>query len=186
MSEHLHPDIDSLNAFVEGVLQEHERVECLAHLAECPRCRELGFLAQEPPSVAVMPRPAISWRRWFAPIPVLTAAAVICIALTGMWLYLRRPRMEASTRDVARVTQPRPQSPDNRVEAPIPEPSVARKMTLSARTRRKSAPSAEQRPPVIAALPSIQPPPEVSIPGPAPPPLRSSLPQPQPSPSLTY
>ena len=37
MSEYLqpglHPDPDSLNAFVEGVLPEHERLQCLAHLA---------------------------------------------------------------------------------------------------------------------------------------------------------
>ena len=44
----LHPDADSLNAFIEGVLAEHERIECLAHLSECARCREIVYLAQEP------------------------------------------------------------------------------------------------------------------------------------------
>jgi len=57
----LHPDADSLNAFIEGVLPEHERLQCMAHLAECSRCREVVFLAHEPP-----PAPAAS-----APTPAL-------------------------------------------------------------------------------------------------------------------
>ena len=45
MSEHLQPEW--LNTFVEGVLPEHERIACLAHLAECARCREIVFVAQQ-------------------------------------------------------------------------------------------------------------------------------------------
>ena len=202
MSEHLHPDIDSLNAFVEGVLQEDERLQCLAHLAECDRCREVVFLAQEPRSVAVAPRPAFSWRRWFAPIPVLAATAVVCIALVAIWLSLRS-RIGAPTRDVAvRVTQPA-QSPYNRVEAQIPKPSVARKVTQSARARRKPESSAEEKPPLSArantpapvakdarpesapaAPSSIQPPPDVSVTATAPPPIPFSIPQVQPPPAI--
>ena len=71
MSERLHPgvhpDADSLSAFVEGVLPEHERAECLAHLAECSRCREVVFLAQgapvAPAAPALVPTPAR--QRWF-------------------------------------------------------------------------------------------------------------------------
>ena len=59
MSEHLHPglhpDADSLNAFIEGVLPEHERLACLAHLADCSRCREIVYLAQEPVAPAPIP-----------------------------------------------------------------------------------------------------------------------------------
>jgi hypothetical protein len=37
MSEHfepgVHPDADLLSAFAEGVLAEHERMECMSHLA---------------------------------------------------------------------------------------------------------------------------------------------------------
>ena len=140
MSEHLHPDIDSLNAFVEGVLQEHERLQCLAHIAECPRCRELVFLAQEPPTVRVAPSPALGWRRWFTPIPVLAAAAIVCIALGGTWLYLRS-RMEAPPREVVatRVKQP-PQSPENRVEPQVSKPSIAREEKHSVRARSYAPP----------------------------------------------
>src|ERR1700744_3608404 len=52
MSEHpqtgLHPDPDTLNAFIEGVLPEHERLACLTHFADCAACREVVYLAQEP------------------------------------------------------------------------------------------------------------------------------------------
>jgi hypothetical protein len=43
----LHPDAESLNAFAEQALPERERGEIVAHLAECGRCREVVFLAQE-------------------------------------------------------------------------------------------------------------------------------------------
>ena len=44
----LHPDPDTLNAFIEGVLPEHERLACLTHFAGCAACREVVYLAQGP------------------------------------------------------------------------------------------------------------------------------------------
>lgn len=41
-----HPDADQLSAFAEHVLPDHERLETLAHLAECPDCREIVFITQ--------------------------------------------------------------------------------------------------------------------------------------------
>ena len=43
----LHPDAESLNAFVEQMLPEGEREQILAHIAECGRCRQVVYLAQE-------------------------------------------------------------------------------------------------------------------------------------------
>jgi len=43
----LHPDAESLNAFVEQALPELERGQVMAHLAECGRCRQVVYLAQE-------------------------------------------------------------------------------------------------------------------------------------------
>ncbi|MGA9673676.1 MAG: zf-HC2 domain-containing protein [Terracidiphilus sp.] len=43
----LHPDAESLNAFVEQALPERERGQILAHLATCGRCRQVIYLAQE-------------------------------------------------------------------------------------------------------------------------------------------
>ena len=43
----LHPDADSLNAFVEQALAGSEREQVQAHLAACSRCRQVIYLAQE-------------------------------------------------------------------------------------------------------------------------------------------
>src|SRR5258707_15881784 len=86
-----HPDADTLSAFTEGVLPKHERAQCLAHLAECSRCREVVFLAQDtpadPPAPVLVPTPVR--QSWFRPRSHLAAAAVVCFALLGTWLYLR-------------------------------------------------------------------------------------------------
>ena len=42
-----HPDAESLNAFAEQALADQERGKILAHLAECSRCRQVVYLAQE-------------------------------------------------------------------------------------------------------------------------------------------
>ena len=42
-----HPDAESLNAFAERALPERERGQIVAHLAECSRCRQVIFLAQQ-------------------------------------------------------------------------------------------------------------------------------------------
>jgi hypothetical protein len=41
-----HPDADLLSAFAQHVLPDHERLETIAHLAECADCRQIVFLAQ--------------------------------------------------------------------------------------------------------------------------------------------
>ena len=91
MTEHLHPgphpDAELVNAFVEGVLPEHERQECLSHFAECSRCREIVFLAQPPASVLVPPAVAPVWRRWFAPVPAFSAALAACTLIVAVSLY---------------------------------------------------------------------------------------------------
>ena len=42
----VHPDAESLNAFVERALPQPERAQIVAHLGTCARCREVDFLAQ--------------------------------------------------------------------------------------------------------------------------------------------
>jgi hypothetical protein len=86
MSEHLqpgmHPDPDSLNAFMEGVLPEHERLACMSHFAECPQCREVVYLAQEALPLAPATVKPLFWKRWLTPIPVLSAATIVLSAAT--------------------------------------------------------------------------------------------------------
>jgi hypothetical protein len=73
----LHPDADTLNAFVEEALPEHERLACLAHFAECAECRQVVFLTQEP-FPPELPKTEW-WRRWLAPLPALCSAAGILV-----------------------------------------------------------------------------------------------------------
>jgi hypothetical protein len=134
MSEHLnpgaHPDPDSLNAFLEGVLPEHERLECLTHFAQCPRCREVVFLAQEPPPASVAPKPAPSWRRWFTPVAVLSGAAA-CTLVVAVSLYPRHtpvaPARElvASSHPALPVPAPPPPAGARHEAQPRVEPATS-------------------------------------------------------------
>ena len=54
----MHPDADTLTAFVEQLLPADEREQVLTHMSTCARCREVAFLAQhaaevEPATLAV-------------------------------------------------------------------------------------------------------------------------------------
>jgi hypothetical protein len=98
MSEFLHPgqhpDADQLSAFAEHVLPGHERVDMLAHLAECADCRQIVFLgqraqeAQTPLSAA--PRSHVGWlKHWGRLWPV--AAAVACGLIVAALVQRRHP-----------------------------------------------------------------------------------------------
>lgn len=135
MSEYLHPgphpDADQLNAYREGVLPEHERLECLAHLAECGHCRQIVFLAQEVLAPSVSSAPAPLRRKWFAPIPIFGGAALAASALlviTSLHLHhapAPQPPKEVAQSDQAHSEQP---VPPTKNEEPIPaQPSSAGK-----------------------------------------------------------
>ena len=155
MSEHLHPglhpDADSLNAFIEGVLPEHERLECLAHLADCPRCREIVYLAQEPVAPASIHADRVPfWKRWFVPIPVL-AAAVVCVLLVSIGVYRLTRSIKVEPVLTAVATPPfEPPAPSSKplrqTPAPVPAKSIARRQPTLAPDRpaiiQNAAPSA--------------------------------------------
>jgi hypothetical protein len=158
MSEHLHPgvhpDADTLSAFVEGVLPEHERVQCLAHLAECSRCREVVFLAQDTPELVLVSAPAR--QRWLKPMPVLAAAAAVCVAAIASWLYLRS-RTGAPPRElVAQVTQAPSSTPENPVETPASKP-VAPKAIHPTPRRRSPEHKADEPSPTPVTMPEVAP-----------------------------
>jgi hypothetical protein len=76
-----HPDADQLSAFAEQILPDHERLETLAHLAECPDCRGIVFLAQraqetQDPAADAFPARTRWLRNWHKLWPV--AAALTC------------------------------------------------------------------------------------------------------------
>ena len=165
MSEQLHPgshpNADSLNAFMEGVLPEHERSECLAHLAECARCREIVFLAQEPQPASAVSNPVPRWRRWFAPIPILSGAAAASALVILVSLYSHRaseppaPPVVAEVRPPKYVPAPPPASiPEKAQVAASPRPTASPAVPPSAT---RPSPPAENPP--DTALASVEFPP---------------------------
>ena len=160
MREQLHLDADSLNAFIEGVLPEHERAQCLAHLAECARCRDVVFLAQDVPVSPAAPIPISTRRRWFQPIPLLAAAAAVCVAIIGTWLYLRSGPEARQPELTARLAQAPLSPPDNRVETPGPKPGIP-EASASARLRSAELPAQNPPPAPVKSpeAPRIAPPP---------------------------
>jgi len=169
MSEHPHPNADLLSAFVEGVLPEHERAQCLAHLAECSRCREVVFLTQEAHVVPTTPIlvPAPARQRWFRPLPLLAVAAAVCVALLGAWLYLRS-KTGAPPRELAAQVTPAPApTPQGPAEAPAPKP-VDRKAIPKISRRSRPGPKPEEAPPAPVRVPEAAPaapPPATAEPG---------------------
>jgi hypothetical protein len=152
----VHPDPDSLGAYIEGTLPEHERAQCLAHLAECPRCREIAFLAQEASATPVVSQPVPGWRRWFAPVPVFAAAVAVCVAVVSSWLYLRHTAGGPAPDVVAHVSEAPPPP------APPRAPSVATEAPSRKPAPRRTVPAT----PPEKTSPVPVPPPAVNVPVP--------------------
>jgi Carboxypeptidase regulatory-like domain/Putative zinc-finger len=116
----LHPNADALSAFLEGVLPEHERAECLTHLANCVQCREVVFLAREAAETeepaAVQEAAVPFWRKLLRPMPVLAAAAT-AILFFSVGLYRMIRPAEQKPVVIADVEQP--------VPAPKAEPEIS-------------------------------------------------------------
>jgi hypothetical protein len=166
----LHPDPDALNAFVEGVLPEHERVGCLAHLAECAQCRDVVFLAWQAAEIEQMvvaaKAPAPFWRRLFRPMPVL---AVACAAIFVVFSF-----------ELFRMIRSAERQPQVTVSATLPldKPPVETAPAATADQEKQEPPPsavvATPKPPprTVARLDAIQPlaaPPPPIVAGPPPP-----------------
>ena len=117
----LHPDADSLNAFVEQALGAPEREQILAHIAKCDRCRQVIYLAQQAAAEAETParvpavRPAMPSEAWyrswrFAWVPAAALAATLALVVTF------HPRHTAHAPEMAKAV------PLSEVAAPTPVP----------------------------------------------------------------
>ena len=184
----LHPDPDTLNAFVEGVLPEHERLACLEHFADCAACREVVYLAQEPLEPEALPVPAMHraawWNRWLKPIPAFSAAAVAGILIFSIMLY--RPDKLAPKTPRVEVAMSSPQAA-NEPLAPAPPPvqKTLEAQHITPHPALKPAPNSGMPPdspqPVSAqVLPTPQnslaaPQPSAFLPAAPPPPARAAI-----------
>ncbi|HVW10983.1 MAG TPA: hypothetical protein VHC90_20500 [Bryobacteraceae bacterium] len=147
----MHPDVDVLGAFAEGALTEHERLECLDHLASCAQCREIVYLTQVAEAAdaapALKPAPEIMpfWKRWLTPLPMLSSAAVAALLAVSIAVYRHqtappppRPelmaKVETPAAHIPAPAQPKAAKPaQTRLEAPKSQavrPKAARPMDV--------------------------------------------------------
>jgi hypothetical protein len=150
----LHPDVETLSAFAEQAQGERERVEVLAHLAVCGRCRKIvAMVCEASTAVAVTPagarraaaRPRLWWRGWglaLAPLAAVAASAVIAI-------YVHERDVERNA-EVARVEQqrstekaPMPPQPPTQAAPPVTASPAPETMPRERPGGRKRAPVAE-------------------------------------------
>ena len=93
MQSDIHPDAESLNAFVEHALEASEHEQVLAHLAKCGQCRQVVFLAHEAAAVGQMEEvavaaaqpvkarrlPFINWRLVWVPVAALAGFVAFAV-----------------------------------------------------------------------------------------------------------
>jgi Photosynthesis system II assembly factor YCF48 len=89
----VHPDADTLTAYVEQSLPSTESQTVVAHLAVCEPCREVVVLSQsllaEPATQTVLaPAPGSRWRRLLTPAFSAAAAAAAMAVIAVMVLQL--------------------------------------------------------------------------------------------------
>jgi Photosynthesis system II assembly factor YCF48 len=91
----VHPDADTLTAYVEQSLASTERQSVVAHLSVCEPCREVVVLSQslhaQPATQTVLaPAPVPRWRRLFT--PAFTAAASLAAMAVIAVVVLQLPQ----------------------------------------------------------------------------------------------
>jgi len=142
-----HPDAESLNAFAEQLLPDHERQPILAHLATCARCRQILFLAQDaaeqdatqqaqpatarPILLAAPKKQPPNWRlAWGA------LAACVALAASSVLLYPHHP---------ANTPEEPHQQANNSIpsQAPASTPPAAAPPHTAAKPEDKKSPSPE-------------------------------------------
>lgn len=152
-----HPDPDALNAFVESALTEHERLECLAHLADCAQCREVVFLARKAAEmeapVAVTAPPVSFWQRLLWPRAVVSIVAALLVAVFSFGVYRMSRSPEPQPQVTASTNTPVETVPVTKTEEQKPQPARAKM------SPRGVAKEPAEQPPVIATAPPPAPPP---------------------------
>jgi hypothetical protein len=121
-----HPDADQLSAFAEHALPDHERLETLAHLAECADCRRIVFLARsaqetQDPLPRALPARTGWWKKWHNLWPL--AAALTCGLLVVTFLQRRHPTALPQESQIAiKSTAPAPPSQAHAPQPVAPAP----------------------------------------------------------------
>jgi hypothetical protein len=142
----VHPDADTLTAYVEQSLSSPERHGVIAHLSVCEPCREVvvlsrRLLAEPVPQTVLTPVPVARWRRLFTPAfgAAASLAAMVVIAFLVFQLPRKHPQLSSNrptSNPTAQETQPAKATPmedqapgaEAKTAAPI-QPAEARSDT---------------------------------------------------------
>jgi hypothetical protein len=145
-----HPDAESLSAFAEHALPEQEHKQLLSHLAECGRCREILYLAQESAGEVETPAfqtaPVLRNRysaSWFANWRFVWVPAAVCVAIavTVVQIHFWRGKPDSGAISIVDSRKSEPALTIGSVSPPVPaaheddEPrqtSIAAKPSLDA------------------------------------------------------
>jgi len=146
----VHPDADTITAYVEQSLPTTDRQTVVAHLAVCEPCREVVALSQpQLPELALQPviepAPVRSWRRLFAPSFGL-AAAVAAMAIIAV-LVLQLPhtgeqqsaQKQSAHEQQAQATAPADQMALAEDKSTVPTPPTATQTPTSQPVQARAA-----------------------------------------------
>lgn len=188
----IHPEADSLNAFVERTLPEADHERVLDHLAGCTRCRDIVYLAQQMADVEAAPAPlreatAELRRRWWSPVFVhwriawIPTAALAAVAGLLIWVHTRSAERAVQVADTmsppALSAPPASLATARSVAPPPPEPAVAsaepKRSSAQAAPRQNMSPRNTPRPDLQANQVVLGEMPTAAAPVPAAPPIQS-------------
>jgi hypothetical protein len=102
----IHPDADTLTAYVEQMLPTGERSQVVEHLAACPACREVVFISSSVPNlpektmIQGLPAPSRFWTfgfRWAGALAVIA----IAVALVVEWPRQKTPSAQTPAATLA-------------------------------------------------------------------------------------
>jgi Carboxypeptidase regulatory-like domain/Putative zinc-finger len=117
-----HPDADQLNAFVEHTLPAHEQQQTLAHLADCPACRQIVALSLPPADESPILQPTVrhrwsrGWHPAWAGIPALAALILVILFVRNSERKVRQASEPAQIADARKPAAPQPET-----AAPLPQ-----------------------------------------------------------------
>ena len=167
-SQHgFHPDAESLSAFSEQALNERERMEVLAHLAVCGRCRQVVALAREAADAGEVTAaarlrktnaPDSWWKQWR--LVWVPTAVVAAFAAASISVYIERsdrhgPDIKIAEQNPAPSATP-PSAPTPTEQAKVEPPAAAAPATPPTHTAKHAHSAAPEQlpapaPPVVAA-----------------------------------
>jgi hypothetical protein len=167
--QHLSPD--QLSAFAENVLPEHERLSALAHLADCPDCRQVVFLLQQTDPSLTIPKPLVETprRAWFS-LPQIFVAATAALACSLILVLIVHHSVQNNVAAPVTTAQLQP-LPEPMPQPPAPPASSQAPAKISSASSKPS----HEPPEILYPPPSPPPPPPAQMKMPPPPTVLGGL-----------